>query len=126
MVPQKNISLRMCYKKVRIDGRTEEYISKRMEKIGRFLTKFSRQDYEAEIHRDKKGKFGVHMMIRTPYRLYRAEEKSESIEGSVDLAVENLQNQIIKDKDKLKELRERGARSIKKKTVMAADSRFRG
>lgn len=125
MTPKKDVSVRMCLKKVAIDGKTESYIAKRMEKIGKFLQKFSREDYEVEIHRDKRGKFQVEMMVRTPYRQYRIEEFSESIEGGVDVAVDNLKIQIVKDKEKLKELKERGGRSIKKKAVVATAARFR-
>lgn len=125
MTPKKEVNMRMVFAKVEIDARTEEYVAKRMEKIGRFLTKFSREDYEVEIHMDKRGKFRVEMMVKTPYKLYRVEEVSSSIEGGADVAVDNLKNQIIKDKDKLQELKERGGRSIKKKTVVAAEARFR-
>lgn len=125
MVRKKEVSMRMIQKKVRLDDRTQDYIEKRVQKIGKLLEKFSREDYELEISRDKKGKFSVEMMIRTPYNLYRSEQISESIEGSVDMAVDNIKNQIVKDKDKLKGLRERGARSIKKKTVLASVARFK-
>jgi ribosomal subunit interface protein len=96
-----------------------------MEKIDRFSKKFSELNYETEIYMDKKGKFGVDLMLKTPYKLYRVEEMSESIEGSIDLAVDNLKNQLVKDKDRLKELRERGARSIKKMVVVDESARFK-
>ncbi len=125
MAREKEANMRMYQKKVTIDDRTEEYIKKRVQKIEKLLEKFSKTGLETEIYMDKKGKFHVDMMIETPYRLYRVEEVSESIEGSVDLAVDNIKNQIVKDKDKFKELQERGARSIKKKTVLADEARFR-
>ena len=52
------------------------------------------------------------------------EETTESIEGSVDLAVDELKNQICRDQDKRRELKERGARSLKKKTVLDENARF--
>jgi ribosomal subunit interface protein len=125
MAREKEASMRMYQKKVSIDDRTEEYIRKRVQKIEKLLEKFSKTGIETEIYIDKKGKFHVDMMIETPYRLYRVEEVSESIEGSVDLAVDNIKNQIVKDKDKFKDLQERGARSIKKKTVLTSEARFR-
>lgn len=125
MAREKEANMRMYQKKVIIDDRTEEYIKKRIQKIEKLLEKFSKTGLETEIHMDKKGKFHVDMMVETPYRLYRVEEVSESIEGSVDLAVDNIKNQIVKDKDKFKDLQERGARSIKKKTVLTSEARFR-
>lgn len=122
---KKNLNMRVCCKQMKIDGRTEEYIKKRVEKLGRFMKKITELLYEVEVYMDKKGKFILELMVKTPYKLYRAEEISESIEGSADLAVEKIKNQIIRDKDKLKELKERGARSLKKKVVLDADARFR-
>jgi ribosome-associated translation inhibitor RaiA len=81
-------------------------------------------EYEVEVEMDKKGKFMVEIMIQTPYKLFRASEITESIEGSVDIATDEIQRQIIKDYDRLRDLRERGARSIKKKMVLDKDARF--
>lgn len=122
---KKNLNMKVCSKQMKIDGRTEEYINKRIEKLDKFLKKNTESLYELEVSMDKKGKFILELMVKTPHKLYRAEEISESIEGGVDLAVEKIRNQIIRDKDRLKELKERGARSLKKKTVLDMDARFR-
>jgi ribosomal subunit interface protein len=122
---EKSLNMKVCCKQIKIDGRTEEYINKRIEKLDKFLKKITKLLYEVEIHMDKKGKFILELMVKTPYKLYRAEEMSESIEGCVDLAVEKVKNQIIRDRDKIKELKERGARSLKKKVVVDAGARFR-
>lgn len=115
-------NIRLMCKNVDLDDRTEDYIYKRIGKVDRFNGKIL--DYEVEICMDKKGKFRVELMVKTPYKLYRTEETTESIEGSIDIVVDEMKNQLVKDKDKMKELRERGARSIKKKTVIAEEARF--
>jgi ribosome-associated translation inhibitor RaiA len=92
-------------------------------KLGKFCK--NALEYEVEIDMDKKGKFSVDLMVKTPYNLYRIEEQSESIEGSVDIAVDEIKNQIVRDKGKIKGLRVRGARSLKKKVVLDGDARFR-
>ncbi|MFA6048209.1 MAG: ribosome-associated translation inhibitor RaiA [Parcubacteria group bacterium] len=115
-------NVRLMCKNVKLDERTEEYIYKRIEKLNQFNGKVL--EFEVEICMDKKGKFRAELMVRTPYKLYRTEETTESIEGSIDIAVDEMKNQLVKDKDKMKELRERGARSIKKKTVIAEEARF--
>ncbi|MDQ1284292.1 MAG: Ribosomal subunit interface protein [Patescibacteria group bacterium] len=122
MAQNNTLNLRMHYNGLEIDDRTKDYIVKRIQKMEKFLKKSL--EYEVEIQMDKKGKFRVEVMIKTPYELYRAEEISESIEGSVDMAAECLQRQIVKDFDKMKDLQERGARSIKKKTVLSESARF--
>ena len=120
---EKTLNLRLFCKKVELDDKTRDYIVKRIEKMEKFLKKVL--EYEVEVSMDKKGKFYVELMIQTPYKLYRASETSESIEGSIDMVAEEMQKQITKDKDKIKEIRERGARSIKKKMVLSSEARFR-
>lgn len=115
-------SVRYLLKGVTLDSRTRDYIDKRMQKINKFAD--NALLYEVEVDMDKKGKFRVEVMVKTPYELYRSEEISQSIEGSADMAVEDIINQITKDKDRIKELRERGARSIKKKIVLDENARF--
>lgn len=110
------------YKKVQVDDRTREYVEKRVNKISKVLKKILR--CEVEIDMDKKGKFRAEIMVQAPKKLYRSEEISESIEGAVDVAVEEMIRQIGKRKDRLKDLRERGARSIKKRVVLDKNARF--
>ncbi|MCX6763108.1 MAG: HPF/RaiA family ribosome-associated protein, partial [Candidatus Moranbacteria bacterium] len=74
---------------------------------------------------DKKGKFRAEVMVKTPRNLYRAEETTESIEGSVDIAVDELKDQIRKKKDRRVDLIKRGGRTIKKDIVLDENSRFR-
>jgi len=117
---EKNI--RFLFKGVKIDERTQDYIEKRLgslEKLGEKVLQ-----YEVEIDLDKKGKFRVELMAKTPHNLFRSEETTESIEGSTDIAVEELKTQIIKDKEKVKDLRIRGKRSIKKGIVVDGGARF--
>lgn len=122
MTKEKMLNLRLFCKNVKLDDRTKDYIIKRIQKMEKFLKKSL--EYEVEVSMDKKGKFYVEIMIQTPYKLYRATEISESVEGSADMVVEELQKQIIKDKRKRREIRERGARSLKKKMVISKDARF--
>lgn len=116
-------NVRLMCKDVELRSQTEDYIYKRISKLKKFCS--NALEYEIEIRRDKKGYFTAELMVKTPYKLYRFEEVSESIEGAVDVAVDEMKKQIVKDKDRTKELRERGARSLKKKTVLAEESRFR-
>lgn len=115
-------NMRLFFKGVRIDERTEDYIRKRLLTIQKLLVKILR--VEVEIDLDKKGKFRVEVMIKNPYKLYRAEDTTESIEGSIDSVTEDLKIQITRDKDRLVTLRRRGGRSVKKKTVIDENARF--
>ncbi len=117
-----NMNTRYLFKGVKIDERTQDYIEKRLEAIEKVTGKILQ--YEVEIDLDKKGKFRVELMAKTPYNLYRSEETTQSIEGSTDIAIEELKTQIIKDKERAKDLKIRGKRSIKKAIVMDEGARF--
>lgn len=115
-------NVRFMTKGVNVDDETKDYVMKRLETMDKFVGKVIQT--EVEINMDKKGKFRVEVMIKTPRDLFRAEETTESIEGSTDLIVDQLQAQIVDAKEKFRTLRERGARSIKKKTVIDENARF--
>lgn len=116
-------SFRIFFKGVKIDERTEDYMEKRLRALDKLLDKISRIEIEIDIDK-KKNKFRVEVMVKTPYQLYRAEDTTESIEGSIDSVVEQLKVQRRREKDKLMALRRRGGRSIKKKITIDQNARF--
>jgi ribosomal subunit interface protein len=123
MVVKKPQGMKMMFKGMDSDKKAEAYIEKRLQKVNRIIKNVL--EFEVEVSLDKKGKYRVELMVKTPYALYRAEEISESIEGSADIACEELTTQIVKDKSKMVDLKRRGARSLKKKIVLDEDARFK-
>ena len=116
------MDIRYLYREVRIDDRTKGYITKRLEILERILKDIL---YVAvEIDRDKKGMFRIEVMVKTPHKLYRAEETSQSIEGSVDIVENELKEQVRRDTERTRSLRKRGAQSLKKKIVLDENARF--
>jgi len=116
------MNIKYLFKDVTIDGRTREYIEKRLsgiEKINNQIIKI-----EVEIDRNKRGLFRIEVMATTPRDLFRSEETTESIEGSIDIVVDELKRQIVKKKNKLWTKIMRGARSIKKKMSIDKNARF--
>lgn len=122
MVIKKIQSMKVMFRGMGSDKKAEIYIEKRLQKINQLIKNVL--EFEVEVDLDKKGKYRVELMVKTPQHLYRAEETSQSIEGSADIACEELVIQIVKDKDRIKDLKRRGARSIKKKIVINNDARF--
>ncbi len=116
------MNTRFLFQGLTLDDRTEEYIRKRVSKIEKLAEPASL--FEVEIDKNKQGKFRVEIMVRSPHGLYRAEETTESVEGSTDLAVDQLVGQIVKEKDKKHDLKLRGGRSIKKRMVVDQAARF--
>lgn len=116
-------SRRLFFKGVKIDERTEEYIKKRLSVLDKLLKTISRTEVEIDIDK-KKNLFRAEVMIKTPYKMYRAEDSTESIEGSIDCVVDDIKTQINREKDKMVSLRRRGGRSIKKKITIDKNARF--
>lgn len=116
------MNARFLFRGVEIDGRTQEYILKRLERIEKLTDPVS--EFEIEIEKDKKGKFRVEIMVKTPRALLRAEDTTESIEGSTDIVIDELEAQVNKGRNRWKDLVRRGARSIKKMLVVDGSARF--
>lgn len=121
------MNIRFLLKNLKIDERTKEYITEKIEKLGKFfrsLKEDAEVSAEVEIDLNKIGKFRVEVMLFTPYQKYRGEDTTESVEGSIDSVYEALEQQIMKDKEKIITMTRRGGRSIKKKMVVDQDARF--
>ena len=114
--------MRLMFKGLTVDDRTQEYIVKRLKPIEKLIEDTSR--VEIEINKDKKGKFRVELMVKTPRKTYRAEDTTESIGGSADSVTDEVRSQIERDKDKIWTKMRRGAISIKKKMTIFGDARF--
>jgi ribosomal subunit interface protein len=115
-------NVKFYFKGVKIDNRTRDYIEKRLSALNKLAGKIF--NIEVEIEMEKKGKFRVEIMVKTPFNLYRSEETTESIEGSVDIVVSELKVQIKKDKDRRNTLIKRGGLSIKKRVSIDQNARF--
>jgi ribosomal subunit interface protein len=119
---QQTTELKFLYKGINLDERTKDYIEKRVGQIDKMLE--NTLEKNVEVGMDKKGKFRVEVMIRTDRNSYRAIEVSESVEGSIDIVVDELKTQIRRKKDKVWTKMLRGARSIRKKMSLDKDARF--
>jgi len=115
------MKMRFLFKGIEVEEKTREYIVKRIGRIEKLVDKATL--FEIEVDQDKKNKFRVEVMVRTPHELYRAEEVTESVEGSTDIVIDELEVQIAKKKNKLHDLKLRGKRSIKKKLVVDKSAR---
>jgi ribosomal subunit interface protein len=116
------MNMRFLFRGVEIDERTRDYIVKRIGRIEKLVDKVT--VFEVEVSQDKKGMFRVEVMVKTPHNTYRAEDTTESIEGSTDIVIDELEVQIAKKKNKNRDLKLRGKRSIKKKLVVDKAARF--
>jgi len=121
------MNIRFLFKELKIDDRTRNYVTEKVERLGKFFQSYHEDaeiTTEVEIDLAKYGKFRVEVMLHTPYKDYRGEDTTESVEGSIDAVYEELETQIRRDKEKIITLRRRGGRSIKKKMVVDESARF--
>lgn len=116
-------NMRLFFKGVKIDERTEDYIRKRLLTIQKILPKILRVEVEIDIYK-KKNLFRTEVMVKTPYKLYRAEDTTQSIEGSIDSVADDIKIQVNREKDRMVTMRRRGGRSIKKKIAIDENARF--
>lgn len=114
---------RFLFQGVELGGKTMQYVSKRLARIEKLIPDSSK--LEVEVDRNKQGKFRVEIMANVPkQKLFRAEETSESVEGSTDAVVDDIERQITEAKDRDGSLSRRGARSFKKKLTLDGSARF--
>lgn len=116
------MNIKYLYKNISISDQQREYIEKRLGAVEKIIEKIN--TVEVEVDKDKKGLIRVEVMVHTPRDLFRADEISESVEGSIDIVVEELKIQITRKKERIWTKVMRGARSIKKKMSIDKDARF--
>lgn len=84
----------------------KNYVEKKIEKTEKHLPKQTREVAKAEawlvyFHRHKKGQNShCHITLYLPLKMLRVQESSEEMHAAVDLAVEKLENQILKYKQR--------------------------
>lgn len=105
------MNTRFLFKGVEVNAVAREYMLKRLGRVEKLVDPVSK--FEVEVGIDEQRKFRVEVMVHTPHHLYRAEEANETAEGALDLVVDKLENQIVHDKEKLKDLKRDGAREFK-------------
>jgi len=107
------MNTRFLFKGVEVNALARDYILKRLERVEKLVDPVSK--FEIEIGINEQRRFRVEIMVSTPYHLYRAEEATETAEGSTDIVVDKLESQIVHDKEKRKNLKRDGAREIKER-----------
>ena len=116
------MNTRFLAKGAEVNEVSRAYIEKRLGRLEKLVSETAL--FEVEVDQDKKGFYRVEIMINVEGKLYRAEELSESIEGSTDLTVDELERQLAQEKDRQTTLERRGARSIKKNLTIDESARF--
>jgi len=99
---------------------SREYIETKLGSIEEMVTiKKTRVDVE----QTKLG-FLLKVELSNDGHTYRAEQAGQSVNECIDIIEEELKQQIRRSTKKERDLKERGARSIKKKTVIDEAARF--
>lgn len=102
--------------------RSTAYIEKKLERLEKLVSETA--FFEVEVSEEKDNLYRVEVMVNVEGELFRAEESTISIEGSIDLVVDELEGQITKTHSRVRDLNLRSERSMKKKLVLDEDARF--
>ena len=105
------MNTRFLFKGVEVNALARDYMLKRLERVEKLVDPVS--TFEIEVGMSEQKKFRVEVMIRTPHHLYRAEEITETAEGSMDIVVDKLEGQVVSDREKMRDLRKDGGRELK-------------
>jgi len=102
-----------------IDDRTRDYLNKRVDSLRKFVDLESPNIIlDVELgknteHHNKGDIFIAEFNLSISGEYYRAEENSENIMSSIDLAIEELLKQLRRGKDKKETLFKKGGRKMK-------------
>ncbi|MDZ7611374.1 MAG: HPF/RaiA family ribosome-associated protein [Candidatus Moranbacteria bacterium] len=106
-----------------------DYVEKRLNKFRELLDNDKEYaedelfiDFRAE--KDKKGFWNLEVIFDTPNNSYRASKSEKAVTEAFDLAQEAINKQIRRDKERWKDLKQRGGRSIRKKNTISDNARF--
>ncbi len=116
------MNIKFLFNGLEVDSDKRAYVEKKVLAVKKMLTTPERA--EVDISQDKHGFYRVEVMLYEPHKSFRAEEVAQTIEAAIDLVEEKLKEQIRDDNEKQRVLSRRGARSIKKKTVIDDAARF--
>ena len=115
----KSMNTRFLFKGVEVNALARDYMLKRLQRVEKLVDAASKFEIEVGINEQKK--FRVEVMVRTPRMLYRAEDASETAEGSMDVVVDKLESQIVHNKERQMDAKRSGARKIKERLHAVAD-----
>lgn len=110
----------------------EEYARKKIGKFEKFFENAEPDLVKAEVEvnkasgRHRKGEiYRVEIDLTAPGDFFRSEAESGDIYSAMDIAEEQLREDVRKDKTKKTTLFKRGARSLKKRIGLSPMARFR-
>jgi ribosomal subunit interface protein len=118
---------RYLFGEVKVSVGDRNYIEEKIGKIEKLLNGYDSNDEllaEVEANQDKRGFWKLEIMIKTPHNLYRVEKKNNNLTEAMDEVEEVLKKQIRRDKEKVKDLRQRGNRSFRKAVSIDEKARF--
>lgn len=100
---------------------SKKYVEKKIESVANLILV---EQIKIEIDRRKDGVFHMSVQFDCGIDLFLAEDDDRNINACIDKIEDELKKQIRRNKKKNKDLKERGARSIKKKMTIDENARL--
>jgi ribosome-associated translation inhibitor RaiA len=104
-----------------------KYLIKKVEKIeNSSLTNFNTEEIIAElrVRQNKRKEWTVKLIIDVPKETFEVSKKGFGLTEVMDEVEDVITKQILRKKEKVKDLRERGRRSLRKKRTIDKKARF--
>lgn len=121
------MKIREYFNEVELNPEERKYLIKKLDKIEKSaLNNFKRDEILAElrVNQDKKKEWNIKLIIDVPKDRFEASKEGFGLTEVMDELEEVITQQIFKKKEKIRDLRERGNRSLRKKRTIDEKARF--
>jgi ribosome-associated translation inhibitor RaiA len=121
------MKIREYFNEVQLNPEERKYLTKKLNKIEKSaLNNFKSNEILAELRIDqnKKSEWTIKLIIDVPRDRFEVSKKGFGLTEVMDELEEVITQQIFRKKEKIKDLRERGQRSLRKKRTIDEKARF--
>jgi ribosomal subunit interface protein len=112
---------------VKLNLEERDYLTKKIQKIQKgILSNFedSQIFVDLKVNQNKKKEWSLEVIFNIPRNIFKASQKGFDLREAMDQVEEVLTRQILRKKEKIQDLRERGNRSLRKKRSIDEKARF--
>ncbi len=121
------MKIREYFNEVELSPEERKYLIKKIDKIKKSALNNFKSDeilVELRVNQDKKSEWTVKLNLDVPKDKFEASKKGFNLTEVMDELEEIILQQIFRKKEKIKDLRERGQRSLRKKRTIDEKARF--
>ncbi len=121
------MKIREYFGEIALNPEERKYLIKKIKKIEKgALNNFNTQEIivELRVKQDKRKEWSIKLIIDVLKDIFEVSKKGFSLTEVMDEVENVITQQILRKKEKVKDLRERGRRSLRKKRTIDEKARF--